>query len=201
MCPDYGGSSFSISDGSPSGSGFSRVAVDLTLGDNDQQAAAHQLVNRRGASSGSQSGPQTMQARGTTLGGVDPTGRSRSLGGHQGLRAVRPAPVVEHFETFQNVGSATRGGIVFLEGRARTPEERLQHEAGSMVLTTPPGVTFLSPRVITLSLCDTVFIVAYSQWLHSKGFQFSGSQWRHGKRGCSSEGDRENQELQDAMCL
>ena len=115
----------SISDGSPTSSGFSPVAVDLTLDDIDQQAAAHQLVNRRGASSGSHSGPQLLQTRGTTQGGVDPTGRSRSLSGHQGLRAVRQVRVAEQLETFQSVDSATQEDILFVDGRARALEERL----------------------------------------------------------------------------
>ena len=46
---------------------------------------------------------------------------------------MRQVRVVEQFETFQNVGSATHDGILFLEGRARALAERLQQEAGSMV--------------------------------------------------------------------
>ena len=120
----------SISDVCPTSRGLSRVAVDLALGDIDQQAAAHQLVNRRGASSGSHIGPQLLQTRGTTQGGVDPTGRSRSLGGHQGLRAARQVRVVGRFETLQSVGSATHDDIVFLERRARALEGTYSRKQG-----------------------------------------------------------------------
>ena len=80
----------SISDGSSTGSPFSRTALDLTPElDGDQAASSSQLAIRRGASSGSQNGPHLVPGRGNTQGGVEPTGRSRSLGGHRGVRTTR----------------------------------------------------------------------------------------------------------------
>ena len=102
--------------GAQAGSSFSRVAGDLAADfDSDQPAAAHQLMTRRGASSGSRSGPQVRQVRGGTQGGVDATGRSRSLGGHQGVRAMRHARVVEQLDTFQSVNTAAMEDVQFLK--------------------------------------------------------------------------------------
>ena len=78
---------------------------------------------------GSQDGPRVVPGRGGAQVGVEPTGRSRSLGGHQAVRTTRHVRVVEQVETFQNV---TAEDVEHLEGRASALQERINQEAGSM---------------------------------------------------------------------
>ena len=71
---------FSITEASSTGSSILQTQhmVGLTESVHDLPVAARQVVTRRGASSGSQYGPQVVQIRGGVQGGADPTDRSLS---------------------------------------------------------------------------------------------------------------------------
>ena len=113
----------SISDESSMGSPFSRTALDLAQDvGSDPAASSSPVATRRGGPSGSQHGPHLVPGRVNAQGGVEPTGRSRSLGGHRAMRTTRHVRMVEQVETYQN---ATAEDVEYLEGRALALRERI----------------------------------------------------------------------------
>ena len=74
-------------------------------------------------------GPDIVPSRASVQGGVEPTGRSRSPGGHRAVRATRHVRVAQRVETYQNVSSED---VAHLEGRAIALRERVQPEEDSM---------------------------------------------------------------------
>ena len=120
----------SISDESSTGSPTSRLTLDLTqhVG-HGQAASSSQVATRRAGPSGSHNGHHLAPNRVGTQGGVEPTVRSRSLGGHRAARTARHVGMVEQVETYQSVAAED---IEFLEARALALRERIQQEEDSM---------------------------------------------------------------------
>ena len=112
---------FLIAEASSTGSSTSRIlhAVGLTDIGHDLPAAAHKWVIGRGASSGSQNGPQALQIRGEVQGGADPTDRLLSPVEHQGAgRVVRRLHGAARVgESLEALNRARADGIQFLEDR------------------------------------------------------------------------------------
>ena len=120
----------SISDGGSTGSPTSRVTFDLAQpAGNGQAASSSQVATRRAGPSGSQNGPYLAHHRVGTQGGVEPTVRSRSLGGNRAVRTTRHVRMVEQVETYQHV---TAEDVEYLEARASVLQERIQQEEESM---------------------------------------------------------------------
>ena len=106
------------------------MTLDLTqhVG-NGQAASSSQVATRRAGPSGPYNGPHLAHHRVGAQGGVEPTVRSRSLGGNRAVRTTRHVRMVEQVETYQHV---TAEDVEYLEARASVLQGRTQQEAESM---------------------------------------------------------------------